>query len=379
MPLFTDFSVTLPSNSKDQECMNSNSKLKIVWMVCGVAIVLLFCTQAYWLHLQCQYSLNQQVEQFKKDCDEVLAQDLKNRKKLQENSSTKGRRDTVMLKVESQYDMKKGYSRTTLSFWNNHRFLVRLNDPDLTGDDAYLIISRYLAYIGKHPSLAAYQRLLDDKGYGKIVFFRHQDYKTVFLNAKYDVEGRWSRVVTVKYQTNPMFRQGISFQVPIPITRTLKAMMWQLIGSIFLFFILIGCLYYLVKTIVFQKRIDGIRHEFLKNMIYELKQPKEDDKGEESAVFIGSIAFYYAQNELQCGNSRVVITSRQAEILKLLAENQNQLVERDFILNEVWGDDSYSNSLALNVQITYLRRVLNLDEKVSIEAVIKKGYILRTC
>lgn len=49
-------------------------------------------------------------------------------------------------------------------------------------------------------------------------------------------------------------------------------------------FILIGCLYYLVKTIVFQKRIDGIRHEFLKNMIYELKQPKEDDKGEESAV-----------------------------------------------------------------------------------------------
>ncbi|MBV3386688.1 helix-turn-helix domain-containing protein [Prevotella copri] len=176
-----------------------------------------------------------------------------------------------------------------------------------------------------------------------------------------------------------MFRQGISFQVPIPITRTLKAMMWQLIGSIFLFFILIGCLYYLVKTIVFQKRIDGIRHEFLKNMIYELKQPKEDDKGEESAVFIGSIAFYYAQNELQCCNSRVVITSRQAEILKLLAENQNQLVERDFILNEVWGDDSYSNSLALNVQITYLRRALNLDEKVSIEAVIKKGYILRTC
>ena len=137
--------------------MKSNSKLKIVWMVCGVAIVLLFCTQAYWLHLQCQYSLDQQVEQFKKDCDEVLAQDLKNRKKLQENSSTKGRRDTVMLKIESEYDMKKGCSRTTLSFWNNHRFLVRLNDPNLTGDDAYLIISRYLANIGKHPSLASYQ------------------------------------------------------------------------------------------------------------------------------------------------------------------------------------------------------------------------------
>ncbi len=74
--------------------------------------------------------------------------------------------------------------------------------------------------------------------------------------------------------------------------------MWQLIGSIFLFFILIGCLYYLVKTIVFQKRIDGIRHEFLKNMIYELKQPKEDDKGEESAVL--SVPLLSTMRRMNC-------------------------------------------------------------------------------
>lgn len=79
--------------------MNSNSKLKIVWMVCGVAIVLLFCTQAYWLHLQCQYSLDQQVEQFKKDCDEVLAQDLKNRKKLQ-------------VVYDAEYIYEKKYTKT---------------------------------------------------------------------------------------------------------------------------------------------------------------------------------------------------------------------------------------------------------------------------
>ena len=218
-----------------------------------------------------------------------------------------------------------------------------------------------------------------DKGYGEITSFRRVNYKTVFMNAQYALSGKWSRVVTVNYQTNPMFRQGITFQVPVSIMKVLETMIWQLLGSILLFLILAGCLFYLIKTIVFQKRIDGIRHEFLKNMIYELKQPKEDEKSDETAIFIGSIAFCYARNELQCGNSRVVITSRQAEILKLLAEHSNQLVERDTILNEVWGDDSYSNSLALNVQITYLRRALNLDDKVSIEAVIKKGYILRTC
>lgn len=62
----------------------------------------------------------------------------------------------------------------------------------------------------------------------------------------------------------------------------------------------------------------------------------------------------------------------------MLATHPNQLVERESILNGVWGDDSYSNSLALNVQITYLRRALSSDASVSIEAVIKKGYILRT-
>ena len=59
--------------------MNSNRQLKIVWMICGAAILLLFCTQAYWLYNQCQYSLDQQVEQFKKDCDMMLEQDLQER------------------------------------------------------------------------------------------------------------------------------------------------------------------------------------------------------------------------------------------------------------------------------------------------------------
>ena len=53
------------------------------------------------------------------------------------------------------------------------------------------------------------------------------------------------------------------------------------------------------------------------------------------------------------------------------------MVARKSILEEVWGDDSYSNSLALNVQITYLRRALKSDTSVIIETVIGKGYILK--
>lgn len=69
------------------------------------------------------------------------------------------------------------------------------------------------------------------------------------------------------------------------------------------------------------------------------------------------------------------LSVRQSEILSILAQNIDKMVERDTILNAVWGDASYSNSLALNVQITYIRKLLN-DPSLTITSLKKKGYIL---
>lgn len=58
-------------------------------------------------------------------------------------------------------------------------------------------------------------------------------------------------------------------------------------------------------------------------MIYEMKQPSNNKNSDESAISIGSIAFYYTQNELRCAHERVIVTSRQAEILRMLATHPN--------------------------------------------------------
>lgn len=71
------------------------------------------------------------------------------------------------------------------------------------------------------------------------------------------------------------------------------------------------------------------------------------------------------------------LSVRQTEILQMLAEETGRPVEREKILHRIWGDASYANSLALNVQITYLRRMLT-DPSVSIISIKKKGYILAT-
>lgn len=359
--------------------MNGNRNLKWVWLVGCVAITLLFCTQTYWLICQYKYSLDRQEKIFEEDCSRLLKNDFAARKVLSDKKQKKGKEHRLTMKIVSEFDFKHSkHSKTVISFWDTGRFLGRVEGTDITGDDAYEMSSRYLAWCAQKPNWAYYQYLFRKHGYDEIIDFRFVKYRNVFLDARYETDGIWAKTVKVSYQTNPIFHQGIAFSVEITAASVLKTMFYQLLGSVLFFVILACCLFYLIRTIVVQKRIDRIRHEFLKNMIYEMKQPRVDETSEESVVFIGSIAFCYAQNELRKDNERVIVTSRQAEILKLLAARQNQLVERETILNEVWGDDSYSNSLALNVQITYLRRALSSDSSVSIEAVIKKGYILKT-
>ena len=71
------------------------------------------------------------------------------------------------------------------------------------------------------------------------------------------------------------------------------------------------------------------------------------------------------------------LTARQTDILLILSQNIGTMIEREQILKTIWGDDSNANSLALNVQITYLRRILEDDKSISIVSLKKKGYILQ--
>lgn len=90
---------------------------------------------------------------------------------------------------------------------------------------------------------------------------------------------------------------------------------------------------------------------------------------------LGSTVFLPNLSSLTYGGETHQLSVRQTEILQMLADNVGRTVARDEILERIWGDASYSNSLALNVQITYIRRLL-ADPSVAITSIKKKGYIL---
>ena len=75
------------------------------------------------------------------------------------------------------------------------------------------------------------------------------------------------------------------------------------------------------------------------------------------------------------GDSRK-LTKKEAGVLKLLCEHKNQVIQRELILNMVWGDDSYFNGRSLDVFITKLRKYLKEDEAVSISNVHGVGFKL---
>lgn len=125
---------------------------------------------------------------------------------------------------------------------------------------------------------------------------------------------------------------------------------------------------YLAKPFYPEELIARIRERFALQL---------EETVEEETYRFGNTVFNYNTNELRTASSKVLITSRQADILRLLALNVNNAVPRDQLLEAVWGAVSYANSLALNVQITYLRKALKNDSSVRIESLMKKGYVLR--
>ena len=98
---------------------------------------------------------------------------------------------------------------------------------------------------------------------------------------------------------------------------------------------------------------------------------------EEEVYRFGETTFIYSNNELRTRSSRVLITSRQADILRLLARNMGNVVSKEMIQETVWGMVNNANSMAVNVQMTYLRHALQHDATVRIESIKKKGYVLR--
>ncbi len=93
---------------------------------------------------------------------------------------------------------------------------------------------------------------------------------------------------------------------------------------------------------------------------------------------IGKFTFDSVRQTLKIGDKVRKLTTKENELLKLLASNMNEVVERNYALKLVWGDDSFFNARSMDVYITKLRKYLSEDPSVKIINVHSVGFKLIT-
>ncbi|MCC3160518.1 response regulator transcription factor [Hymenobacter sp. 15J16-1T3B] len=91
---------------------------------------------------------------------------------------------------------------------------------------------------------------------------------------------------------------------------------------------------------------------------------------------LGQYQFDHPKQRLHRQGQEVPLTHREAELLKRLYDQRNQVLERTAVLRELWGDDNFFNGRSLDVFITRLRRYLRDDPQVQIVNVRGIGYKL---
>ncbi len=70
------------------------------------------------------------------------------------------------------------------------------------------------------------------------------------------------------------------------------------------------------------------------------------------------------------------LTTKESELLKLLFMYKNDVLERNYALQQIWGDDTYFNARSMDVYITKLRKLLNKEPSIEIINIHGKGFKL---
>ncbi len=107
-----------------------------------------------------------------------------------------------------------------------------------------------------------------------------------------------------------------------------------------------------------------------------LRRTKGLRGGDKENWEIGTFTFDAKKQMLTGKGTEQKLTTKESELLKLLCNNINHVLERNFALKAIWIDDNYFNARSMDVYITKLRKYLKPDPNVQIINVHGKGYKL---
>lgn len=108
-----------------------------------------------------------------------------------------------------------------------------------------------------------------------------------------------------------------------------------------------------------------------------LKRNEEEVRISENIVFdLGSYHFNPKLRELIIEGKTQILSPKENDLLKMLAEHKNDLLPREKALKRIWGSDTYFNGRSMDVYIAKLRKYLKEDTKIEIVNIHGNGFRL---
>lgn len=89
---------------------------------------------------------------------------------------------------------------------------------------------------------------------------------------------------------------------------------------------------------------------------YSLKQ-------ENVVIHSGAVSIDKEAKQVFLNNKEIALTIKEYELLTLLAENPGKTLHKDYLFNQIWGMDSFSESQTLTVHIKTLRDKIEENPK----------------
>lgn len=91
-------------------------------------------------------------------------------------------------------------------------------------------------------------------------------------------------------------------------------------------------------------------------------------------IQIGKIIFDFDELTLITPTQTHQLTEKEGILLNFLFQNRNQLIRRESILIEVWGENDYFLGRSMDVFISRLRKYFQEDDAIKIETVRGVGF-----
>lgn len=80
-------------------------------------------------------------------------------------------------------------------------------------------------------------------------------------------------------------------------------------------------------------------------------------------IIDGEIRINKVSNSVYKNNVKIEMTSKEFDLLSLLIENKGKTLTKEYLFNQIWGSDSFSEQQTLTVHIKWLRQKIEDDPK----------------